>query len=117
MRRFSFRREKRNKMKKQIEINGEMFEIIRSKYTQNMIENHWKNYSGRTLDNFYQKPSEIKKAIYADWREWSSDPQIWAFEVISGNWNNFSIGAIFRDEHGNEIGYIKITKSHNYLYL
>ena len=61
MRRFSFRREKRNEMKKEIEINGEMFEIIRSKYTPELIENHWKNYSGKTLDNFYQKPSEIKR--------------------------------------------------------
>lgn len=37
MRRFSFRREKRNEMKKQIEINGEMFEVIKSKYTKNYI--------------------------------------------------------------------------------
>lgn len=117
MRRFSFRREKRNEMKKEIEINGEMFEIIRSKYTPELIENHWKNYSGKTLDNFYQKPSEIKKAIYADWREWASDPCIWAFEVISGSHFCFSLGAILKNDKGYDIGYIKITKAHNYLYL
>lgn len=117
MRRFSFRLEKRYEMKKQMEINGEMFEIIRSKYTPELIDRHWKNYSGKTLDYYYQKPSKIKKAIYADWRDWSSDPCIWAFEVISGSCFTFSLGAILKNEHGNDIGYIKIIKSHNYLYL
>lgn len=105
------------KMRKQIEINGEMFEIIKSKYTTKLIENHWKNYSGKTLDYYYQKPSEIKKAIYSEWREWSSDLCIWAFEVTSGNAFAFSLGAILKNEHGNDIGYIRITKAHNYLYL
>ena len=117
MRRFSFRREKINEMKKQMEINGKMFEVIKSKYTEKMIENHWKNYSSKTLDYYYQKPSEIKKEIYAYWRDWSSDPCVWAFEVISGSCSCFSLGAILKNEHGYDIGYIKITKAHNYLYL
>lgn len=104
-------------MTKFMEINGEMFEVIKSKYTPELIERHWKYYSGRTLDHYYQKPSAIKKAIFEEWRDWSSDPCVWAFEVISGSHFFFSLGAILKNEHGYDIGYIKITKAHNYLYV
>lgn len=99
------------------EINGEQFETVKSKHAEKMIENHMKYYNGRTLNNYYQKPSQIKKKIYEYWREWAIDPHIWAFEVINGSCFMFSIGAIYRNDLGDAIGYIRITKDHNRLFL
>lgn len=99
------------------EINGEMFEVIKAKNISEMIENYWKNYNGHTLDYYYEKPSAIKKAIYNEWREWASYPNIWAFQVSSANTFNFTLGAILVNDHGKDIGVIRITKAHNYLYM
>lgn len=97
-------------------INGENFETVHSKYANLMIANHLNSYSGKTLDYYYQNPSNIKRGIYADWRDWyCNTDEVQYMEVISGNTFAFSLGAIYDD--GNDTGFIHITKCHNMLYL
>lgn len=106
---------------KRIEINGEWFEVIRSKYTDDMIERHGADYRGRrTLYDFYDNPSAIKERIWDSWREWAANsfPVVNNMLVISASHFAFTIGALYVDPDTYEVlGYFKITKDHNRLYL
>ena len=106
-------------MTKYTNINGVDFETIKSSKTQNMIDYHMKYFMHRDLYFYYEKPSDIKREIYLKWLKWylDRDNTVTFFEVINGSPFNFSIGAILLDEYNEPIGYIKITKCHNYLYL
>ena len=99
---------------KTIEINGEMFEIKKvnadrlSALTSQVIK-----YAGFDLDNYYAKPSNIKRNIWRSWRTWSLDCDDYMirdyFGVTGANSMQFTIGTL------TELGVIIITKSHNYL--
>lgn len=106
---------------KWIEINGEWFEVIHSKYTDDMIEHHDHDYRGRkTLYDFYDRPSDIKQRIWEDWLDWAAQtyPVVSNMLVTGASHFSFTIGAYYVDPDTNEIiGYIKITKDHNRLYL
>lgn len=100
-------------------ISGEWFEVIHSKYTDDMIKHHMKNFACRDLSDFYDKPSDIKKGIYHEWWNWYFESDyVDLFEVVSGSCFTFSIGAIYVDPDTREVlGYFKITKDHNKLFL
>ena len=113
-------KEKGNTMKT-LEIGGEFFEVIRSKMTEQMIECHNHDYLGRkTLYDYYVNPSAIKIGIWEDWREWQAEnwPMVSNMRVTSASCSTFSIGAIYSDPETYEVlGYFRITKEHNRLYL
>ena len=102
-------------MTKYTTINGVEFETYKSKYTQGLIDNH----KTKTLWQCYEKPSKIKESIYYDWLEWfEQTDNVYEFGITSSCWNNFTLGGIvFDKETGEDIGYIRITKCHNRLYL
>ena len=102
-------------------IGGKDFEVIRSSKTQNMIDWHGKDYRGRrTLYDFYDNPSSAKVSIWEDWKEWAAQvyPRVYNMRVTGASCFTFSIGACAVDPETYEIiGYFKITKDHNRLYL
>ena len=106
-------------MIKYTEIGGIAFETIKSSKTQDMIDYHVKNFACRDLSDFYVKPSDIKKRIYEEWREWYLNTDgVYRFEVTSGSSHVFTICAIYRDEETlDAIGFIRITKGHDRLYV
>lgn len=106
---------------KTLEIGGEVFEVIRSGKTEDMISYHGCDRRGRkTLYDFYDNPGAEKRSIWKDWQEWAEQnyPVVHGMLVISASPWTFSIGAFYRDPETYEIiGYFKITKDHNRLYL
>lgn len=104
---------------KTLEIGGEFFEVIRSKHTDGYINYHLRNYDERDLFDFYENPSYIKQRIFNDWYDWFVDNScVDKLEVIGGSCFTFSIGAIYCNPETYEIlGYFRITKDHNRLYL
>ena len=101
------------------EIGYEVFEVIRSKHTQGYINYHLRNYDERDLFDFYENPSYIKQRIFNEWYDWFVDnPCVDKLEVTCGSCFTFSIGAIYINPVTYEIlGYFRITKDHNRLYL
>ena len=59
---------------KYTEINGEMFETIKSKFTKKSIEYLIEHYTGKTLWQCYEKPSKIKEKIYKDCSIYRKNP-------------------------------------------
>ena len=106
-------------MTKYTEINGIYFETHKSKHAQNMIYCHLKHYSNKDLYNHYEKPSDLKIAIYNEWLDWylENDSSLAFFEVTNASIFQFTIGCILLNDKNEYIGYIRITKEHNYLYL
>lgn len=106
---------------KTLEIGGEVFEVIRSSKTEDMIYYHGCDRRGRkTLYDFYDKPSTEKRTVWKDWEEWQAQnyPMVYNMLVISASQWTFTIGAFYRDPETREIlGYFRITKDHNRLYL
>ena len=101
---------------KTIEINGEMFEIKKVNADKlSAFERMVKRRAGFDLDNYYAKPSNIKRNIWWSWRSWSLDCDGCMirnyFGVTGANCNQFTIGTL------SELGVIIITKAHNYLYV
>ena len=105
-------------MTKYTKINGEIFETINSKKTQNLI--NWHNSQPRRdLLECYEKPSKTKRAIFSKWCNWAFEcfPEIFGLSITSYNTFSFTLGAILYDSEDNLIGYIQITPNHNRLYL
>lgn len=101
-------------------IGGYCFEVIRSKHTDRMIEQHGYDYLNRTsLYDFYDNPSSYKIAIWDEWQEWyKNNDCVTNLAVIAGSTYAFTIGAFYIDPETLEIlGYFRITRDHNYLYL
>ena len=101
---------------KTIEINGEMFEIKKVNADRlSALTRDVKRCAGFDLDNYYAKPSDIKRNIWWSWRTWSLDCDDCMirnyFGVTGANCSQFIIGTL------SELGVIIITKSHNYLYV
>lgn len=96
-------------------INGIPFEVIRSRHTRDRI-NKFIQAPRKTLYDAYDKPSKAKIEIYEDWRSWyCNSDDVYGLSVISYSTQTFTLGAIYCDDEID--GYIKITKSHNYLYI
>lgn len=107
-------------MTKYTTLCGVDFETIKSKKTQQMIDVHcerWPRYS--SLADCYDRPSDAKRAIYDEWMQWSYDmfPDVSQFGITSYNTFDFTLGGLLFDSDDNLLGYIRITKAHNYLYL
>lgn len=104
-----------------MEIGNEVFEIIRSTKTEDMIIYHDCDYLNRkTLYDFYDNPSVYKECIWQEWLEWQAEnwPMVSNMRVTGASCFTFSIGAIYSDPETYEVlGYFKITKDHNRLYL
>lgn len=104
-------------MTKYTEINGEQFEVIRSKKTDDFFHWHISHEIAHTLEECYSRPSDAKRAIFEEWREWAVDswPVVYQFGITSYNTFMFTLGALYDGELGD--GYIQITPAHNRLYL
>lgn len=105
-------------MKKSKELNGVVFEVVKSKHTQDMIDFH-REYERKDLCQCYANPSEAKREIYTEWVNWAFGmfPDVWNFGITSYNQQTFTLGGILYSEDDEIIGYLKITKAHNRLYL
>ena len=105
-------------MTKYTDINGIDFETHKSKYTKSMIEKHL-NKPIKLLDDCYEKPSSTKRAIYNGiHRLFGNTKNITRLSVTSYNTFAFTMSALYLDEiTGEIIGYIRITKDHNILYI
>ena len=101
-------------MTKYTTINGVDFETYKSKVTK---QNIWHN--PKRLDECYDRPSEYKIEIYYDWLDWFDQTEnVYSFGITSYNIYQFTLGGVLFDlETGEDIGYIKITRDHNRLYL
>ncbi len=99
---------------KTITINGREFEAIHSDNYCNVYNFH---YEGKTLNKFYKKSSKVKQEIYEDWHKWASETdEVEYFQVRGANGFTFTLEALYV-KNNQVLGYILITKSHNYLYL
>lgn len=105
-------------MTKYTDICGIDFETHKSKHTKQMIENHL-NRPIKTLNNCYKKPSATKQTVYNGIRNLFGDcRQISRLSVTGHSCDFFTMGALYLDdETGEIIGYMKITKDRNYLYI
>lgn len=107
-------------MEKYENIGGMYFEVIRSSKVDDMLNWH-EDYRGRrTLYDFYDRPSATKKSIWEEWLDWAAHnyPMVSNMRVTGATCRTFSIGAYCCDPDTYEIvGYFKITKDHNRLYL
>ena len=105
-------------MTKYTNINGMNFITIHSGKTESMINEHFNRYKGRDLMQVYGKCSKEKKDVYYKWREWlQKTDEVTDFDIISASRYTFTLGAIYRDVNNTPIGYIRITKGYNRLYL
>ena len=118
--------EKRYNMKS-VTIFNRTFELVESKkypITVDTVNDYMERYTGKDLLSFYNKPSDIKCAIYDDWRKWSATSHIDSksvdsveyMQVASANCMTFTIDALVFDKHGFIKYMLHITKSHNYAY-
>ncbi len=107
-------------MGKTMVIGGETFEVIRSRRTDDYVVWHTYDYFNRkTLYDFYKKPSQAKQDIWEYWLDWQRmNDCVDSMRVKSASCFTFTISAYYVDPDTYEIiGYFKITKSHNRLYL
>lgn len=80
------------------------------------------NNSQCDIEQAYRKPSKTKKSIWNYWKEWAAncyeeDFYICQLHVVSHNCDFFSIGAVILDDCYELRGFLRITKSHNRMYL
>ena len=112
---------------KTVTIFNRTFELVQSKkypITIDTVNNYMHNYTCKSLMNFYSKPSDTKRAIYNEWRKWSSESlldnnsndSVEYMQVASANYQPFTIDALVFDKHGFIKYMLHITKSHNYAY-
>lgn len=95
-----------------ITLNGERFEVHRSKYAK--VEN-LARYAGRTIYQCYERPSTAKVHIYKEWEEWAYLNDVQYFGVSSYSGFQFSLQGLV--EHEGKTYLLSITKSHNYAYI
>ena len=100
-------------------INGVDFETTRTKYAGPAIERHYNPWSYDDITEAYDNPSNAKRAIYADWREWADITEcVRNMRITSKNTFAFTLGALYVDgETGEVLGYISITRDHNRLMI
>ena len=106
-------------MTKYTEINGKRFETHYSCVAKELCRTHKALYSGKDLLRCYGRPSDKKRAIYNEWREWFAKcDEVNYMEIVSHSRYAFTLGAIYGNpDTGETLGYVKITKSHNQLFL
>lgn len=106
-------------MTKYTNINGIDFETHASKYAHIIINSILTDNGLHTLEQCYTKPSETKRAIYNEWREWYlSADNVVMFGIRSCNNFCFNLAGIVTDENTGEIiGVLNITKTKNELIL
>ena len=104
-------------MTKYTEINGKYFEVIHYKKTSDFVKWHTTHERACALEECYAQPSDAKRAIFKDWKEWAADtwPVVYQFGITSYNGFRFTLGALYDGELGE--GFIQITVAHNRLYL
>lgn len=100
-------------------INGETFEVIHPrKYNPRAAVEAVKDCAGRELSYYYDRPSVHKQEVFNEWREWYADAEhVSDFGVCSANTSSFSISALLRDDAGDVVGVITITKAHNRVHM
>lgn len=99
-------------MSKTIVLNGVTFEVIKSKVERTTFLHE---YSGRTLDDCYAKPSYSKQYIYKMWEEWAYLNDVKYFGVSGYNGFQFTLQGMI--EHCGNTYVLHITKSRNIAYL
>ena len=101
-------------MKKQININEEIFTVMKP---STLTESEWLQgnyYLGRTLLQAYGKASQAKQQIYAHWTRWALESHVRHFTVASKNTNMFTLNGIIELD-GETYAFI-ITKTRQELY-
>ena len=102
------------KMKKQININGEIFTVMKP---STLTEKEWllgNYYLGRTLLQAYGKVSQAKQQIYAYWARWALESYVRHLTVASKNTNMFTLNGLLNLD-GETYAFI-ITKTRQELY-
>lgn len=106
-------------MTKYMEINGEIFEVIkpRKRYLKEAIERLARE-PRKDLYSHYEKPSKVKIGIWNAWVDWALESPVDCITVTSASTFQFTISAILYDpETDADLGLIRITKCHNRVYL
>lgn len=101
-------------MKKQININGEIFTVMKP---STLTETEWLQgnyYLGRTLLQAYGKASQAKQEIYAYWTRWALESHVRHLTVASKNTNMFTLNGLI-ELSGETYAFI-ITKTRQELY-
>ena len=102
-------------MKEHKQINGVVFEV------KHVGDELWKTASQvvkrvKTLDDCYNRPSQIKKDIYDMWMEWSQAvTDLYTFDVDTYNTNVFTLSGVLEYSHG-MVEVIHITPTRHILY-
>ena len=103
---------------KNINICGTTFEVIK---TRKPISDFSVSTRCRTLNHYYEKPSQSKISIYNEWCDWVRDVNnsefgyVTNFGVSSANTFQFTITFRLVWMDNVYVGYI--TRNHNRLYL
>lgn len=97
-------------MKKTMEINGVNFEVKKKGSITFYVKNLFRN-----LTDCYTRPSDRKKAIWREWREFFTelDSYTGGCFVNSYNCNVFTIGNTIR--FNGTLYNVLITPTHNYI--
>ena len=101
-------------MKKQTNINEEIFTVIKP---STLTETEWiqvNYYLDRTLSQAYGKASQAKQEIYAHWTRWALESHVRHLTVASKNINMFTLNGLL-DLDGETYAFI-ITKTRQELY-
>ena len=101
-------------MKKQININEEIFTVMKP---VSLTETEWKQgnyYLGRTILQAYGKASQAKQEIYAHWVRWGLESNVRHLTVASKNAHMFTLNGLL-DLDGETYAFI-ITKTRQELY-
>lgn len=88
-------------------INSERFEV---NTVDLEVENGLRGYDN--IYEAYDNPSETKRAIWNDWKNWFTFYGGYC-RIVSRNCNFFSIAGYVTDEDTKERYYCYITKAHN----
>ena len=111
---------------KKLTINGIVFEVVNSKKYPTTVESvnrYMDRFTGRSLWDCYDRPSEIKESIWDNWRYWMHDSNVneneysvQYMQVSSYNSMMFTIDALVFDKQDYIKYFLHITPTHNYAY-
>lgn len=102
-------------MKKIKEINGVEFKIVcpKERISHLGIASHFKCYD---LDDCYDRPSDLKKAIFKGWKMWSCDVEgLHYFGIQIYNCMMFTLSGLYYDMNEDKYYILTITKTRHEL--
>lgn len=96
-------------MTKTMKINGENFKIMKPISSFSLYTGQFKD-----ITECYNRPSQIKQAIFDDWVQWSCEAECEEFGIVGYNGFMFTLGGLI--VLSGKMYYIYITKTRQEIY-